>query len=160
MHSPVSLQVCYPSHGIVKGLSRCGGKTQTITKPTLINLVAEVNAIPMPTAYPTVCQFLQDIPSLEDTSFRLRSIPSIVHFTSFTAHRGVAPFIQELPPIEDPGDNISESPTNASVNALVHKEAEGALSQFLQGMPSLESNDGILAEAVTVAPINKSKSEN
>ena len=116
-------------HGIVRGLSRCGGKTQTITKPTGINLVAEVNAIPMPTAYPTVCQFLQDIPSLEDTSFRLRSIPSIVHFTSFTAHRRVAPFIQELPPIEDPDQNISESPTNASVNALVdvivHQEAEG-----------------------------------
>jgi hypothetical protein len=46
-----------------------------------------------------------------------------------TAPRRVAPFIQELPTIEGPDDNISESSTNASVNALVdvivHQEAEG-----------------------------------
>ena len=145
-------------HGIVDGLFRCGGKTQTITKPTGINLVAEVNAIPMPTAYPTVCQLLQEIPYLEDTAddvpaktstdvlvddrgmsmcaeeTRTVNKPTYIFvaevntINSRPAHRTVALFIQELPPIEDPDDNISESSTNASANALVdvivHQEAE------------------------------------
>ena len=167
-------------HGIVKGFFRCRGKTQIITKPTGINLVAEVFAIPMPATYPTVCQFLQDMPSLEDTaddvpakaSTDVRGMPICEEetwtvnkptyifvaeantITSPPVHRRVAPFIQELPPIEDPDDNISESSTNVSVNALVdvivQKEAEGTVSQFLKGMPSFEDTaDDISAKPST-----------
>ena len=143
----------------------------------------------MCTAYPTVCQFLQDIPYLEDTvddvpaktstdvPVDVREISICAEETrivnkltnifvaevntinSPTAHQRVALYTQELPPIEDPDDNISESPTDASVNPLVdvtvHQEAEGALSQFLQGMPSLEDTaDEILAKASTDVPID------
>ena len=176
-------------HGFFKGLFRCGRKTQTITKPTEINLVAEVNALPMPTAYPTVCQLLQEIPYLEDTAddvpaktstdvlvddrgmsmcaeeTRTVNKPTYIFvaevntINSRPAHRTVALFIQELPPIEDPDDNISESSTNASLNALVdvivNKEADGALSPFLQGMPSLEDTaDDVPTKTSTDVPVD------
>ena len=84
----------------------------------------------MPTAYPTVCQFLQDIPSLEDTADDIPAkastdvpvdvrgmsrqeeetptankptyifVAEVNTVNSPPAHQRVASFIQELPPIE------------------------------------------------------------
>ena len=50
---------------IVTDLSRHIGKTQKIIRPTDINLVAESNAIPMPTVYQTLSHFLQEIQSAD-----------------------------------------------------------------------------------------------
>ena len=56
---------------------------------------------------------------------------------------------------------VLEDHCESSQHDHVQATEEGSLSQFLQGMPSLEdTDDGILAEAATVTPIKKSKSEN
>ena len=227
-------------HGIVRGLSRCLGKTQTIMGPSNVNFVSEVNTKPTLTAYPTVCQFLQEVPSVENTdndipeeapaeptldvrritscaketkkNVRPTNIDVVVEVSSLpmppacpttsqflqempslddiydgtpsesdisvdvkgifrcpedtqTVTRStyilvsevnaikispdcpkVAQFIKEMPPIEDHGDNITteaadDAPINTLVDVIDYQEAEGALGQFLQAMPSLEDTD-------------------
>ena len=57
--------------------------------------------------------------------------------------------------------NLLEDHCESTQHDHVQATEEGSLSQFLQGMPSLEdTDDGILAEAATVTPIKKIKSEN
>ena len=120
--------------------------------------MAEDNDITMPPAYPTVGQFIQELPSLEDTdedipaeasgdaSADVRGISNYVEETRqsyvFVAEinpitmaptdPSVAQFIQEMPPIDD---NISKEATDDNdslrilVDVLVHQEDEGAEAQ-------------------------------
>ena len=218
-------------HGIVRGLSRCMGKTQTIMRPSDINFLSEVYTMPTLTAYPTVCQslqeeapaeptvdvgritrcaketkkndtqtninvvvevnslptppacptagqFLQEIPSLEDiddgilpesnvdTSVDIKEISrcpketrSTYTLVSEVKAIKISPdypkVAQEMPPIEEPGDKITaeaaaDAPINTHVDVIDYQEAEGALGQFLQAMPSLEdTDDDIMSEAAT-----------
>ena len=116
------------------------------------------NDITMPPAYPAVCQFIQEMPSLEDTdkdiqaeasndtSTDVRGISRCVEETQQTfvfvaeinaitmapTDPSVAQFIQEMPPIDD---NISKEATDDNdslrilVDVLVHQEDEGAEAQ-------------------------------
>ena len=51
----------------VKRISRHISKTESNTRPTYINLGAEDNAVTMSANDPSVAQFIQEMPSLEDT---------------------------------------------------------------------------------------------
>ena len=69
MHSFGELYMIYGTIFIQLSKASLGiwGKTQTITRPTDINLAAESNAIPMHTAYQTLGQSLLEMPHVEDT---------------------------------------------------------------------------------------------
>jgi hypothetical protein len=95
-------------HTIVKGLTRHTGKTQKIMRPTTnINIVTESNAIPMPTAYQTLGQSLQEMPPVEDTSAAdIIFVVEVNTITMPTNYQTLGQFLQEIPPVEDaPADD-------------------------------------------------------
>ena len=69
MHSFGELYMIYGTTFIQLSKASLGiwGKTQTITRPTDINLAAESNAIPMHTAYQTLGQSLLGMPHADIT---------------------------------------------------------------------------------------------
>ena len=130
-------------------------KIRTKTMPIYINVMAEDNDITMPPAYPTEDQFIQEMPSLEDTdegiqaeassnaSVDIRGISKCVEETQQTyvfvaeinpitmapTDPSVAQFIQEMLSIED---NITkeaiddDASVRILVDVIVHQEDEGA----------------------------------
>ena len=115
-------------HTIVKGLT---GHTGKITWATNINLVAESNAIPMPSANQALRQSLQEIPPVEETP-------------------ADGPLADEAPSVEAPAD---DSPAAiiifvVEVNAITVPTDYQTQGQFLQEMPSVEEPpaDGPLAD--------------
>ena len=101
-------------HTIVKGLTRHTEKSKKITRPTNINIVAESNAIPMPTAYQTLGQSLQEVPPVEDTpAAHIIFVSEVNAITMPTDYQTLGQFLQEMPPVEDvPAGLASAAPAN------------------------------------------------
>ena len=106
-------------HTIVTGLSRHMKKTETITRTTDINLVAEVISIPMPNAYQSPGQSLQEMPPAEDTT--AADIILVVEANAIpkpTAYQTLGQFLQEMPTVEDPP--VDAPATNAPHQRTQH----------------------------------------
>ena len=87
---------------IVKGPTMHTGKTQKIPRPTNINLVAESNAIPMPTADQTLGQSLQEMPPVEDIpAANIIFVVEVNAITMPTDYQTLGQSLQEMPPVED-----------------------------------------------------------
>ena len=89
-------------HTVVTDLSRHIGKTQKIIRPTDISLVAESDAIPMPTAYQTPGRSHLELPPVEDTP--AADIIFVVEANAIpmpTAYQTLGQFLQEMPTVED-----------------------------------------------------------
>ena len=96
-------------HTIVTGLSRHMKKT----RPTDINLVAEVISIPMPNAYQTPGQSLQEMSPVEDAT--AANIILVVEANAIpipTTYQTLGQFLQEMPTVED-APAADSLPTNA-----------------------------------------------
>ena len=123
------------SQGIVRGLSRGMGKTQTIMRPSDINFVSEVNTVP------TVCQFLQEVPSVEDTG---NDIPEEAPAEPTVDVRRTTACAKET----KKNDRPTYINVAVEVNSLPMPPACPTADQFLQEMPSLEGiDDGTPSES-------------
>ena len=122
-------------HGIVRGLSRCMDKTQTIMRPSDINFLSEVYTMPTLTVYPTVCQSLQEEAPDEPTvdvgritrcaketkkNDRPTNINAVVEVSSLPMPHAcptAGQFLQEMPSLEDIDDGTPpESDVDTSVD--------------------------------------------
>ena len=141
----------------VKGICSHVEKIQTNTRPIYINVMTKDNDITMPPAYPTVDQFIQEMPSLEDTdkdiqaeasndtSTDVRGISRCVEETQQTyvfvaeinaitmapTDPSVAQFIQEMLRIDDniPNPTDEDASVRTLVNVIVHQEDKGDEAQ-------------------------------
>ena len=111
-------------HTIVKGLTRHTEKSKKFTRPTNINIVAESNAISMPTAYQTLGQSLQEMPPVEDTpAAHIIFVAEVNAITMPTDYQTLGQFLQEMPPVEDvpaddaPADDAPADEAPATDNA-------------------------------------------
>ena len=134
-------------HGMVRGLSRCMGKTQTIMRPSDINFVSEVNSLPMPPACPTGGQLPQEMPSLEDID---DGIPPESDVDTSVDVKGISRCPEETQTV-----TRSTYILVSEVNAIKISPDCPKVAQFIKEMPPIEeTGDNITTEAVDDAPIN------